>query len=233
MLFVYSGSAVCTLRVYTSCCFISMDQPNLDLFASARRCVFADDWQAHLRAICVRLLTQLQRRASEVCVCVCARVVQRPRRLQPAYLTFSVSRIACVQRAMMVSRERCGKLRTNTTFCCHNTSRQYGDYEFALVRLSPLMTTLVVQVEQWVQCLSVCHKRRSRVGPGGPDPTKIWLWGLIWHRPHENFTEINVISAKSDTRSGSLSLENVLNCEVSSASTQTPFGELTALPQTP
>ena len=28
---------------------------------------------------------------------------------------------------------------------------------------------------------------------GVRSPTKIWLWGLIWLRPHENFTEVNVI----------------------------------------
>jgi len=27
---------------------------------------------------------------------------------------------------------------------------------------------------------------------GGPDPTKIWLWGLLWLRPHEHFNEINL-----------------------------------------
>ena len=35
------------------------------------------------------------------------------------------------------------------------------------------------------------------VGFGGPDPTKLWSLGILWLGPHENFTEINLISAKS------------------------------------
>jgi len=99
---------------------------------------------------------------------------------------------------MMVSRERCGKLRTNTTFCCHNTSRQYGDDEFALVRLSPLLTTLVVQVEQWVQCLCAISDDPVWVRGSGPHKNLVvgsymtrtpWKFhwnkcniGKIWHQ---------------------------------------------------
>ena len=34
-------------------------------------------------------------------------------------------------------------------------------------------------------------------GSGGPDLHKIWMWGLMWLEPHENFTKMNVMSAQS------------------------------------
>jgi len=66
-------------------------------------------------------------------------------------------------------------------------------------------------------------------------PTQIWLWGLLWLEPLENFIEINLLSAKSTPQEWLCKHINVLSRQFAGASlgTRTPQGSLQCCPISP
>jgi len=78
----------------------------------------------------------------------------------------------------------------------HNTV--FGSKRSAIYALASLAVYFVHSSRPKIQGVV---SRDSIVDPQAPIlwgyTTKIRLWGLIWHGPHETFTEINIMSAKS------------------------------------